>query len=186
MKIDEAKRFINACDPAFRKLVQAALLTGCRYGELCRITVADLNIDVGTLTIIDSKTGKTRHVILTPEGLKFFRNLCAGKSGDKLMLTHDDGSPWRKSNQGQPMRNACERANIKPRINFHGLRHTYASHSIMGGVPILVVSKNLGHSDSRMVDLFYGHMAPFFSREAIAKGAPRFDIAPPTNVRPIR
>jgi len=31
---DESRRLINACDPDFRLLVQAALLTGCRYGEL--------------------------------------------------------------------------------------------------------------------------------------------------------
>jgi integrase len=28
---DEAKRLVNACQPEFRRLVQAAILTGCRY-----------------------------------------------------------------------------------------------------------------------------------------------------------
>ena len=39
----EFKRLMNASDPDFRKLVQAALLTGCRYGELSRLTAEDFN-----------------------------------------------------------------------------------------------------------------------------------------------
>ena len=33
-----------------------------------------------------------------------------------------------------------------PPINFHGLRHTWASHAVMNGMPLIVVAKNLGHS----------------------------------------
>jgi integrase len=43
---DEIPRLLNACAGAFRDLVHAALLTGCRYGELCRLKVADYNPDV--------------------------------------------------------------------------------------------------------------------------------------------
>src|SRR5215813_9066737 len=39
LTLAECKRLINVADPDFRKLVQAALATGCRYGELCRLTV---------------------------------------------------------------------------------------------------------------------------------------------------
>jgi integrase len=34
LTLAEAKRLTNACDPDFRPLVQAALHTGARYGEL--------------------------------------------------------------------------------------------------------------------------------------------------------
>jgi hypothetical protein len=47
LSVAEAKRLINACDPQFRPLVQAALQTGCRYGELCRLQVHDFNPDGG-------------------------------------------------------------------------------------------------------------------------------------------
>jgi integrase len=41
-------------------LVHLALLTGCRYGELGRLRVADYNPDVGSLTIRDAKSGQAR------------------------------------------------------------------------------------------------------------------------------
>jgi hypothetical protein len=44
------------------------------------------------------------------------------------------------------MAKACERARIKPAISFKILRHTWASHAVMNGVPLLVVAKNLGTS----------------------------------------
>jgi hypothetical protein len=43
--------------------------------------------------------------------------------------------------------------------SFHALRHTWASLAVMGGVPLLVVAKNLGHVDTRMVEKHYGHLA---------------------------
>src|SRR5262249_52378552 len=36
----EIKRLLESAEGAFRDLVYAALLTGCRYGELCRLKVA--------------------------------------------------------------------------------------------------------------------------------------------------
>ena len=53
----------------------AALQTGARYGELCRLNVSDFNIDAGTVAIRMSKSGKSRHVVLTDEGVSFFAQL---------------------------------------------------------------------------------------------------------------
>jgi len=71
-----------------------------------------------------------------------------------------------------------------PPINFHGLRHTWASHTVMNGVPMLVVAKNLGHSDTRMVEKHYGHLAPSFVADAIRAGAPRFGGAADEKILP--
>jgi len=57
----ECTRLVNATDPAFRQMVRAALLTGCRYGELTALRVADFNPDAaGTLSIRNPKSGKPR------------------------------------------------------------------------------------------------------------------------------
>jgi integrase len=174
LSVAECKRLINAADADFRRLVQGALQTGARYGELARIAVADFNADSGTIAIHISKTGKPRHVVLTDEGVTFFRQLCAGRAGSDLIFTKAGGGPWLKSHQARPIAGACVRAKIQPAISFHGLRHTWASHAIMNGVPLLVVAKNLGHSDTRMVEKHYGHLAASFVADAIRAGAPRF------------
>jgi len=178
LTVAEAKRLTNASDSDFRPLVQAALQTGARYSELARLRVADFNPDVGTLHVRQSKSGKPRHIVLTDEGQAFFKQLTAGRSGDDLMLSKADGSAWRDAHQLRPMTDAVAVAKIKPAITFHGLRHTWASHAVMNGVPLLVVAKNLGHADTRMVEKHYAHLAPSYTADAIRAGAPKFGFKP--------
>ena len=84
------------------------------------------------------------------------------------------------------MLDACKRARIDPPVGFHQLRHTWASLSVMNGMPLMVVAKNLGHSDTRMVEKHYGHLAPSFIADAIRAGAPRFGITAPSKVQTIK
>jgi integrase len=159
-------------------LVQAGLQTGARYGELCRLQVHDFNADSGTLAIRQSKSGKARHIVLTDEARAFFTQLTAGRSGAEPMFH----KAWTKSQQARPMREAVDRAKIRPAIGFHGLRHTWASHAVMNGVPLLVVAKNLGHADTRMVEKHYGHLAPSYIADAIRAHAPRFGFKPDSKI----
>jgi integrase len=186
LSIAEAQRLFNAAAPDFKPLVRAALETGCRYGELIRLEVRDYNADAGTVLISKSKTGKTRHVVLTPEGAEFFRTHCAGRTGNDLMFKHRDGSPWRRSQQWLPMQTACEHALLVPACGFHQLRHTWASLAVQANVPMMVVAKNLGHSNTRMLEKHYGHLAPSLVADAIRVGAPRYGIATDTSVTSLR
>ena len=186
LTIAEAKRLINAARPDFRILVQAALQTGARYGELTRLTVADFNPDVGTLSIQQSKSGKPRHIVLTDEGVRFFRRLCAGRAGDEIMLRKASGAPWTFAHQIRPMDETVARAKITPPISFHGLRHTWASHAVMNGMPLMVVARNLGHADTRMVEKHYGHLAPSYVADAVRKSAPRFGFKSDPKIASLR
>jgi integrase len=188
LTVAEAQRLLNAADPAdFRPLLRAALETGARYGELCRLEVHDFNGDAETLAIGKSKTGRGRHVVLTEQGADFFRQLCAGRGGHEVMFRHARGGPWKPSDQKRPMAEAVARAKISPPIGFHGLRHTWASLAVMAKVPLMVVAKNLGHRDTTMVERHYGHLAPSFVVEAIHAGAPRFEVKEPKKkVVPLR
>jgi len=184
--VQEARRLINASAGQFRRLVEAALATGCRYSELARLTVSDFNPDAGTLHIRKSKSGKPRHVVLVDEGMALFRHLAAGRAGNELFFRAPRGGPWLASCQERPMRLACERARIIPPVGFHALRHTWASHAVMNGVPLLVVAKNLGHADTRMVEKHYGHLAPSYIADAIRAGAPRFGMVESSGLRVLR
>ena len=163
---EEARRLVNACESDFRDLVTAALLTGSRYGELTSLVVSDFNPEVGTLHIRKSKSGKSRHIVLTSEGRSFFEGLVLKRhAGDRLLL--NGSREWRPSEQIRRMRDACERARILPAVSFHELRHTYASRLIMRNAPPIVVAKQLGHADTRMVEKHYGHLAPSYVADTI-------------------
>lgn len=174
LTVDEARRLINAAEPVFRTLVRAALLTGCRFGELAAFTVADWHADSGTIQVRRSKAGKARHVVLTDEGREFFSGLAAGRHPKAPLISKADGGRWQKSQQARPMAEACRAARIEPPASFHTLRHSYASLAIMNGAPLLVVARNLGHTDTRMVEKHYGHLSDSYVADAIRAAVPRF------------
>ena len=182
---DEARRLTNACQADFRALVTGALLTGCRYGELAAMTVDDFNPDAGTLGVRTSKGGKPRHVVLTQEGRDFVVQRATGKPGSARLFVRSNGKPWGKSEQQRPLSGACAAAHIYPPVNFHGLRHTYASRLTMRGVPLAVIAAQLGHADTRMVEKHYGHLAPSYIADTVRSAFGSLGILEPSNVVPI-
>ena len=76
-------------------------------------------------------------------------------------------------------------ARIKPAIGFHVLRHTYASRLAMRGVPMAVIAAQLGHTDTRMTERHYAHLAPSYIAETVRAAFGSLDIAPTINVVPI-
>jgi integrase len=186
LSLDECQRLINAADreTGFRDLVRAALYTGMRYGELCRLTVGDFAD--GKLAVRKSKSGKPRYVRLGKEGTNFFSRLVTGRSPKEPMFMHYRlGRAWKKSDQNRPMREAVSGALLEP-LSFHALRHTYASLAIMNGASLLIVSRNLGHTDTRMVEKHYGHLAASYEDEMIRNAETKFGIGDKTTVVPLR
>jgi len=184
LTVEECARLAHACPNNFRQLVQAALLTGARYGELAALQAADFSLDSGTIHIRQSKSGKARHIILTDAGTAFFKQITAGKAGNALLFTKDDHA-WGKGHQQRPIKKACSVVKIAPAISFHILRHTYASQAVMAGLPLMVVAENLGHSDTRMVERHYGHLAQSYKVKLIRENMPNLGIVQESNVVPI-
>jgi integrase len=180
----EAARLVNASDPDFRLLVQGALETGARFGELGAARVRDFQS--GKLHITKSKSGRARDVVLSDEGAAFFASITVGRGAEEPIFLRT-GHPWQRSEQTRPMKTACANARISPPVSFHALRHTWASLAVMAGMPLMVVARNLGHVDTRMVEKHYGHLREDFVDKAVRDHAPRYGLEPPTaRIRSLR
>jgi integrase len=170
---DEVKTLIPACESEFRKLVKGALLTGCRYGELTSMAVRDFHETESRVYIAESKNGESRYVDLNDEGVAFFTELTEGRNEDEVIFLRTENKPWKTSEQKRPMDQACEVGGIDG-VTFHILRHTYASHAVMNGMPIAVLSEQLGHKDTRITERHYAHLCKSFKRESVRANAPSF------------
>jgi integrase len=177
LQLDECRRLLNAANDGddFRDMVEAGLHSGARWSELCRLKPRDFNRDAGTVAVHRSKS-KARHIILNDDGVHFFAQAAARADNREFLFVRSDGRPWGTSWQIRSMKAACDRAHIKPNTGFHILRHTWASHAVMNGMPLLLVARNLGHRDTRMVELHYGHLAPDYATQEIRRAAPRFGM----------
>ena len=170
---DQCTRLINACQGDFRALVQAALYTGARYGELTILRVRDLDTTEGTLNLQDGKTG-ARVIFLTDEGNKFFERLTAGKKSDDLLLTNK-GQPWGKSHHIRPFNSAAKQAELPEETSFYAIRHSYVSLAAKNGMPLQVLAENVGTS-VRMIELNYGKYLNADRRKMLNNALPSFGL----------
>lgn len=176
LSLGECGRLVNACEPNFRKMAQAGLLTGCRYGELTKMRVHDYNSDSGTLYVHDSKSGKPRHVSLEAQGQRFFDRHVIGRSAGEYLFTREDGGQWGRSHQTRRLADACRKAQISPAVSFHILRHTHASQLAQRGTPMAVIAAQLGHADTRICEKHYAHLTPNYIADTIRANFPDMGI----------
>ena len=178
---EESTRLVNACDAGFRELVIAALLTGCRYGELVKLRARDFDPQAGTVYVEDPKSGRPRHVHLNAEGVSFFEQVTAGRAAGARMF-ENGGEPWGRSHQTRRIREACDRAKLEP-IGFHALRHTYGSQLAMKGVDLTVIAAQLGHADTRITQRHYAHLAPSYVAQTVQRALPKLGVVPRSKLR---
>lgn len=179
LEADEAVRLLNASEPDFRRIVRGALLTGCRYGELCGLRVGDFKATpMPLIRLEDTKSGKGRHVYLNEEGAAFFEELTAGRPEGAPMFLRAEGEPWGRSHQSRRMKDASESAGVAPPVSFHDLRHTYASHYLMNGGDLADLAQQLGHADTRMTTRHYAHLADRWRAERAWQHVPSFGPVP--------
>lgn len=184
---DEALRLLRSLeriDKNLRVLAEAALHTGCAYGELIGLRVEDYLREVGGVQVLYGKTHARRRVVyLGEEGLAFFDAQTAGKAQTDLIFLRK-GKRWKRSEQDRPLRQACEKAGISPAIGFHILRHTYASLYLMSpGADLPGLAKQLGHADTRMTLRHYAHLAESWRAQQAQRHAPRLGLQQPAVVR---
>lgn len=163
---EECRTLLGHCTPALSQLVLAGLYTGCRVGELGSLRVSDVGREVYGLHVAAFKLAPARFVFLPDEAMAFFLTLCEGKKpGDRLLLS-DKGKAWTRQHANL-FRRAVTLSGLPADFSFHGLRHTYASDLVRNGVPLSLVARQLGHSDTRSVSATYGHLAEQFREEQI-------------------
>jgi integrase len=169
----EVTALTTACEPDFEVIVKAALLTGCRYGELTALRIGAFDSDSKTLFIEKGKNGSARHVALNDEGVAFFSQIAKGREPSGRMFFRANGKAWKTSEQKRPMDKACSESNVSS-VTFHILRHTYASQAVMNGVPVAVVAEQLGHKDTRITERHYAHLCRSYKQEIIRTNLPSF------------
>jgi integrase len=174
LDLDECRKLQEHADDDFRPLVTCALFTGGRYGSLGHLKSKDIDFRSRTALFRVTKSGKKQSIKLTAPACKFLKAHIGGKSADDYVFVKSSGERWKPSDQSRRMTDACAAAKIEPPVTFHELRDTFASHLVMAGVPILTVSKLLGHADVRITEKHYAHLRPDHLQEAVDDHLPDF------------
>jgi integrase len=162
---EEATKLLDACRaqkaPALVDLVDLALYTGMRQGELLGLTWSSVDRSRGVVLLEVTKSGRRREVPLNgPADAVLARRAAAGTEG--LVFSTRSWDAFRKGWEA-----ALEAAKLED-FHFHDLRHTFASWAIQRGATLPEVKDLLGHSTLAMV-MRYAHLAPEHLRSAVSR-----------------
>jgi integrase len=152
----------------FRTLLLLLYEAGLRVGEARRLTLADVDLRDGVLSIRNTKFFKSRLVPAGPQltaALQIYASLRANRplpqGNGSLFLVNRNGTPLARTTAGEAFAKLCSAAGIESTNGacrppcLHALRHSFAVHRLTAwyrqGADVQrllpVLSTYLGHSD---------------------------------------
>jgi site-specific recombinase XerD len=165
----EVDALLRAASPTYRPIIYCFLKTGLRRSELVYLEWSDIDFGNKRIRVINkdghqTKWHRERHI---PIDNKLSEIIRAFPRRNRYIFTTKDGN-LRKNNLVRILKNIAKKAGIKKNVTVHMLRHTYASHLVMAGVPLRTVADLLGHA-SIVTTLRYSHLAPDHLNGAVEK-----------------
>jgi integrase len=154
LSLEEIERLINCCNAEIRPIVEMALHTGMRRGELLNLTWEQIR--GGFIYLKKTKTDKPRQIPVNARVEEIFRELKIKNAWKSpyvfLKVNGERMGKFRYAFEG-----ACKHAGIE-NFTFHDLRHTFASHLAMKGATQRELQDLLGHSTATMTKR-YAHLS---------------------------
>ncbi len=171
-------------------LIYITLYTGIRIGEVCALRWEDIDLDAGLLYVrqtvsrvwfICNGKKKSKLVIESPKTesslrcipicSKLYAILCSFSCRKKqgYILESNTGSSFLSPRTFEYRYKAILKKCALEPVNYHALRHTFATRCMERGVDIKSLSEILGHSDVSITLNIYVHSSIELKRQQIEK-----------------
>jgi integrase len=185
-------------------MVEVALATGLRQGELLGLSWQDVDLDAGRITVrralqrvngkrvlVEPKTRKSRRTLpLTAAAVEALRTLrqsqfvitlpaiADAQPFSDLVFRTPHGDPIDAKELTHTFQRLLAAAEL-PKMRWHDLRHGTASLLIAQGVDLRVVMEVLGHSTITLTANTYAHVSDALldtARDALDRALPARDV----------
>jgi site-specific recombinase XerD len=190
LAVDEVERLIDGAPASSsndalalrdRAIIETAYAAGLRISELAAMRLADLDLGRGEVRVI-GKGRKERVGLLggpAREALDGYLRigrpqLVAQKDASEsdVVFLNSKGAPLGVRGMRYRLDRLMRAANLPQGSSPHTLRHSFASHLLVGGADLRVVQELLGH-ESLGTTQIYTHVTPSRLRSAYRSAHPR-------------
>lgn len=152
LSMAEVKKLADQASEQVRAAIWVAVLTGCRRGEVCKITAEDIGRKTIRIQAGNTKTLRYREVPIAPALRPWLKHL-------PLTINFEGvKSGFRRAREAAGMEH----------VNFHDLRHSCATIMLQLGVDLHVVREILGHTTVKTTER-YAHVMVAPQRRALEK-----------------
>ena len=163
--------------------VLLCLFTGLRVGELCGLKWSDIDFQNGTVSVCRTvqrinKHGKSEVAIGSPKSKSSVRIvpipdfllaiLKAKRKGDDFYIITRTSKPTEPRTMQNRFKSILKTCGIR-NVNFHLLRHTYATICIENGFDPKTLSELLGHADASITLNRYVHSSMQMKKNYVSR-----------------
>jgi site-specific recombinase XerD len=155
-------------DEQFRNMIEVSIDTGLRQMELLIIKWEHVNLEDKLITLNNhgyiTKGKRVRSIPMTRKVYEILNEMFKEKKKEYVFIK--DGEKYRQNYVTKKFKSYVRLVDINQRLNWHSLRHSFASWLVQRNVSIYQVSKLLGHQDIKTTEI-YAHVRNEDLREAI-------------------
>ncbi len=157
-----------------RALIVLLYRTGLRISEALALRPKDVNLEIGSVTVLHGKGDRLRTVGIDPganphiEAWIERRETLEPPSPAPLFRTLRGGQ-MNSSDVRRLLPRLARRAGIEKRVHAHGFRHTHAYELVMEGVSMPIIQRQLGHASLATTSTHLSHIAPKLVIETMGK-----------------
>lgn len=184
------ENYIYESHDIYSLAILLALYSGMRIGELCALKWSDINFNNGSVTITKtvqrlkcSSTNtdtKTQLVISEPKSKTSYRVIPLPRfvmnymkdfykrELNKFIFSNKEDVPMEPRTLQYAYKKILKLCNISY-LNFHCLRHTFATRCITTGWDVKTLSEILGHSEIKITMDYYFHSSFEFKKQQMNK-----------------
>lgn len=157
LSTSEVERLLMAI-PSSKQRVAAMLAygAGLRVGEICNLSIADVDPKRMVLRIRGSKRGRERYVMLSPRLLRALRVYWkqVRPAGPHLFPGRAPQTVLTRASVHKAIAGAARRAGLGKRVGPHTLRHSFATHLLEAGTDLRTLQVILGHASIESTALY--------------------------------
>lgn len=159
----EVKQIIDACtNLKYRTMITLCYGCGLRVSELTALKVKDIDGEQQVIHLHLAKGSKDRRIPTSETLLQRLRIYWQRyRPVNYLFYSYHSDSPLTISSPQKVFYKAKKDAGIMKQGGIHALRHAFATHQLMAGMPLPELQHILGHKDIRTT-VRYTHWLPHY------------------------
>ena len=137
--------------------------SGIRLSELTNLRIQDLRQADNCIYIKGGKGRKDRLTLLSPTLLSQIKPYLEQFTPNYWLFEGQTGGKYSNRSVQKILRDAVEKSGVNPFATVHTLRHSFATHLVLGGENLVTVQHLLGHEDLKTTEV-YIHLTGEFIR----------------------
>lgn len=140
-------------------ILEMIYVLGLRVSECSHLSLANIDLDA-KIARITGKGNKVRLIPIPSRSIPLFKQYLTSvrplwlTDSKDLFFINKFGRHLTEKYVQEMLKSKVELTNIKKHVTPHKLRHSYATHLLMGGADLRVIQELLGHSDIKTTEIY--------------------------------